>query len=166
MPFLPLVSSDNLEVLPLLIDDAISNCCGNCTGKHGTTHINWEKDSTGASSIKYNRKEMLDALVVGTNIALPIFLDSFDMRGDVSVSEYVIVPLVEVHHFAVFTRKFSPKELANAASSIVSFSIFEQYPFLLVSLLLTTLAGILFWVFVSISFYKFSHPFGFLHPRF
>ena len=145
----PLANGNDLEILPDLLDKAITSCCGNCSGKHGLTQVNWDKDGSNASSIKYSKQEALDAIASGTNLALPIFRDSFEMEGDVEKSEYIMVPLLESSYIAIFVRKSSNKELGNAASSIVTSSLWNQYPLFILSGVMTLLAGILFWIFVS-----------------
>ena len=145
----PLVNRDNLDILPSVLDQAITSCCGNCSGKHGITKVNWEKDSRNFSSIKYSKQGALDAIADGTNLALPIFRDSFEIEGDVTSSEYIMVPLIESKYVAIFKRKPTEKELGNAASAIVTSSLWEQYPIFLVSTMMTLLAALLFWVFVS-----------------
>ena len=146
----------NLDVLPALLDEAVTSCCGNCSGRHGITRVNWERDSKNLSSVKHSKNEALDAIAAGTNLALPIFRDSFEIEGDVDRSEYVMVPLLEANYLAIFRRVPTKRELGNAASSIVANSIWEQYPLLLISTVLAVLAGILFWTFVSI--HRFNFP--------
>ena len=112
--------------------------------------MNWERDSKNLSSVKHSKNEALDAITGGTNLALPIFRDTFEIEGDANKSEYVMVPLIETHYLAIFTRVPTERELGNAAASIVASSIWEQYPLLLISTVLTVLAAILFWIFVSV----------------
>lgn len=145
----PLVNPDSLGVLPSLMAEAITSCCGNCSGKHGTTSVNWSRDSNGSHAMKYGKTEVIEALAKGTDIGLPVFSDFAESSGDIEKSQYVIVPLVELRYLAVFASSLSEKELANAAASVVTYSISEQWPSLLISTTLIILAGILFWAFVS-----------------
>ena len=145
----PLVKAGDLEILPALLDKAVTSCCGNCSHRHGITHVNWAKDSLNSTSVKYTKKGALEAIAAGTNLAVPIFQDSIEMKGDVDKSEYVMVPLIESRYLAIFSKRSSEKELGNAASSIVTITLWEQYPLIVVSASLTVLAGILFWAFVS-----------------
>ena len=133
-----------------MIDEAITSCCGNCSGKHGVTHVNWDRDAKNSSSIKYSKQEALDAIVAGTNLALPIFRDSFEIEGDVDKSEYIMVPLLESKYVVIFKKAPTRREMANEAASIILCSLFMQYPLLVISTVLTILAAILFWFFVSI----------------
>ena len=149
----PLVNHENLDILPAMLSQAITSCCGNCSGKHGTTKVNWEKDSRNFSSVKYSRQEALNAIAAGTNLALPIFRDSFEIEGDVDSSEYVIVPLLESKYVAIFKRNPTEKELGNAASAIITSSLWGQYPIFVISTVMTLLAGIIFWIFVSNTIY-------------
>ena len=146
----PLVHDNNLEILPALVNEAITSCCGNCSGKHGVTHVNWEKDAKNSSSVKYSKQEALNAIVEGTNLALPIFRDSFEIEGDIYKNEYIMVPLVESKYVVIFKRTPTKKELGNEASSIILSSLWMQYPLFVISTVLTILAAILFWFFVSI----------------
>ena len=160
----PLVNRDNLNILPALLDQAITSCCGNCSGKHGITKVNWEKDSRNHSSIKYSKQGALDAIADGTNLALPIFRDSFEIEGDVASSEYVMVPLIESKYVAIFKRNPTEKELGNAASAIITSSLWRQYPIFVISTVMTLLAGILFWIFVSMTIcYIYLPTFSFIN---
>ena len=150
----PLVNDNNLEILPDLLDKAITSCCGNCSGKHGLTHVNWDRDGSNSSSIKYSKQEALHAIAAGTNLALPIFRDSSEIEGDIEKSEYIVVPLLESKYLKIFSRTPTKKELGNAASAIISRFLWGQYPLLLISFVLTILAAILFWLFVSITYTK------------
>ena len=145
----PLVTHKSLEILPALLDQAITSCCGNCSSTHGITKVNWEKDSRNSSSVKYSRQEALDAIVAGTNLALPIFRDSLEIEGDVDSSEYIMVPLIDSRQLAIFKRNPTKKELGNAAATIIRRSLWEQYPIFVISTVMTLLAAILFWLFVS-----------------
>ena len=156
----PLVNRENLDILPALLDQAITSCCGNCSGNHGITKVNWEKDSKNSSSLKYSKQEAIDAIIAGTNLALPIFRDSFEIEGDVDSSEYIMVPLIESKYIAIFKRNPTEKELGNAASAVVTSSLWEQYPTYVISALMTFLAAIIFWIFVSkaVYIYTFTVP--------
>ena len=156
----PLVKAGDLEILPALLDKAVTSCCGNCSHRHGITHVNWAKDSLNSTSVKYTKKGALEAIAAGTNLAVPIFQDSFEMKGDVDKSEYVVVPLLEMDNLVVFQREPSKKELGNAALSILADSLAEQFPLLCISTLLVLLAGVLFWLFVSMNLC--SHSYAFL----
>ena len=149
MSFPPLVNSHNMEVVPLMLNKAIAACCGNCSGKHGVTNIDWKRDSLHFSSLKYTKKELLEAIAAGTNLVLPIYMKSYEIKGDGDRNQYAVVPIVSSKYLAVFARKPSDKELGNIAASTVVASLREQYPLLLISAILTILAGILFWIFVS-----------------
>ena len=145
----PLVNAGSLEIIPLMLDKAIRDCCGNCSGKHGMSRVDWHRDSLGLNSVKHSKKEALDAIAAGTNLALPIFMDSLEMEGDVDKSLYVMVPLVQSKYLGIFIRRPTDREMGNIAASIISAAVKEQYPLLLISTVLTILAGILFWIFVS-----------------
>ena len=149
MSFPPLVNSHNMEVLPLMLSKGIVACCGNCSGKHGLSSIDWKRDSLNFSSLKYTKKELLEAIAAGTNLVLPIYMKSYEITGHWEKNNYVVVPLVSSKYMAVFVRRLSDKELGNIAASTVVESLREQYPLLLISAILTILAGILFWIFVS-----------------
>ena len=116
------------------------------------SRVDWHRDSLSLNSVKYSKKEALDAIAAGTNLALPIFMDSLEMEGDVDKSLYVMVPLVQSKYLGIFIRRPTDREMGNIASSIISAAVKEQYPLLLISTVLTILAGILFWTFVSCNF--------------
>ena len=113
------------------------------------TYVDWHRDASNNNSIKYSREEAIKSITAGTNLALPIFKDVYEMEGDISKSEYIYVPLVPSNYLAFFIKSPSEKELGNSASKIVIQSIFDQLPIFAFATVVTALAGILLWAIVS-----------------
>ena len=148
----PLTNEDNLKIIPQLVDEAITSCCGNCSGKHGISYVDWQQDALNNTSVKYSREEALQAIANGTHLALPIFNDEFELQGDIYNSEYVFVPILNTRNVLVFMKNPTKKELGNAASSVITSSLWEQWPLLLLSTVITILAGIVFWILVGLQY--------------
>ena len=151
MAFPPLINAslNSLEILPNFVNEAVTHCCGNCSRGHGVSEIDWKRDWSNASSLKYNSQLIVEAAVAGTHITLPLFRDTYEAAGDGSVEAYVYVPILEARKLAIFTRQLAKREIGNAASDIISKSLWGQYPLFVTSAVLIILAGIIFWFFVS-----------------
>eukprot|EP00795_Rhopilema_esculentum_P002629 gene2630-826_t len=149
IPLLPLANEDNLKIIPQLVDEATTSCCGNCSGRHGISYVDWQRDALNNTSIKYSREQALQAIANGTHLALPIFNDEFELQGDIHSSEYVFIPILNTRNVLVFMKNPTRKELGNAASSVIISSLWEQWPLLLLSTVITILAGIVFWILES-----------------
>ena len=147
----PLVngSIDNRGILSQIVEDAIVSCCGDCTRGHGTSKIDWSKDKLNVSSLKYSPEDLIQSANDGTQLVLPIFQVTESVVENLYGS-LMYVPVVPVTKMLVFRKEITEKMLGNAASGAISDAIFEQYPLYLISLIITVVAGILFWVLVSI----------------
>ena len=140
----------NGSVLLQIVDDAIVSCCGNCSRGQGISQIDWSKDANNASSLKFTVDSLVNASYDRTHVALPIFHTS-DSTIETVYGYLTYVPVVPLAKMLVFRKKYSEKLLANAASSTVIDSLLMQYPLYTITILITVLAGILFWIFVSIT---------------
>ena len=147
----PLVNDNFLSsnLLGQIVDDAIVSCCGNCSRGHGISYVDWSKDANNATSLKHSPQSLVEAAQDGTNVALPLFHSSDSTIEDVYGS-LKYVPVAPVTKMLVFRNEIPNRVLGNAASSTVLQSLLEQYPLYAISMLITIIAGILFWIFVSI----------------
>lgn len=132
-----------------IVNDAIVSCCGNCSRGHGQSKVDWLRDGNNASAFKYTQKSLRDAALNGTHLVLPFFQITQSIIEDASGS-LTYVPIADVTKMLVFHKNIPAGTVVNFAQGIVADAVWQQYPLLLISLLLTMVAGILFWVFVSI----------------
>ena len=154
LPLPPLVygAGGGLEILPAMLSEAVTSCCGNCSGRHGLSQVDWDRDATNSSALKYDQNDLVTAMLAGTHLALPRFKDTTEVEGDDDAHVYTFVPLISAPNLAIFRRGLTKRQIGNAAAHLVQDSIWEQYPLLLISTLLTILAGIFFWILVSFYF--------------
>ncbi len=134
-------------ILPKYIDEAVQSCCGNCTGGHGGTSINWKKDKSNSHSVKFDMHSIMESMVAGTQIAVPVFRDS---KYDNPHALIAYVPFVDSPGVAIFQRKPTKREMGNKGAAILSESIFSQFPSIVLLVLFCVVAGIIYWFLVSL----------------
>ena len=140
----PLVHKNlaNESVMQDMINEAIIHCCGNCSGSHGVTEVDWNRDASNTSSLKNNRVSAMNSLNLGTHVTLPFYNKFLEIQDK---KTYTYVPIVPVTTFLVFKKKITLKVLGNFGAKIVLDSLWQQYPLLFVSFVLSLLAGIVLW---------------------
>ena len=146
----PLVLRDrNISgILPKHIETAVASCCGNCSLGQGPSSVDWTHDATNASSFKYDREMLKKAIFAGTHITIPFFKDTIESEGsDSTMFDYV--PMIVSPGMAIFKKKQSKREIGNQGAKNLIESMLGLYPVLIVMVLFTIVAGIIFWILVS-----------------
>ena len=135
-------------IMPKLIDRAVASCCGNCTFGQGPSSVDWTHDVTNASSFKHSREMLKKAILAGTHITIPFFKDTIESEGSAStVFDYV--PMIVSPGMVIFKKKQSKIEIGNQGAKNLVESMLGLYPILIVMVLFTVIAGIIFWILVS-----------------
>ena len=132
-----------------IVNNAVVSCCGNCSGAHGSSLVDWSKDASNTTSLKYSAQSLIISAQNGTQLVLPIFHASDSSIANLYGS-LKYVPVVPIRKMLVFHKKISEQTLSDTANSAMLESLLEQYPLFLLSFVITVLAGIMFWIFVSI----------------
>eukprot|EP00794_Sanderia_malayensis_P019881 gene19881-21822_t len=131
-------------ILPKYVTEAIESCCGSCSRGHGKSYMNWTRDASGANPVKYTKSSLLDSIVAGTQVSLPLFQSTEEMTGS-NNSLYYYVSFLPSPGITIFRRKPTDRELGNKGSEITSSAVYKQYPYLLIMSLFVLIAGMLYW---------------------
>eukprot|EP00794_Sanderia_malayensis_P019880 gene19880-21821_t len=118
-------------ILPKYVTEAIESCCGSCSRGHGKSYMNWTRDASGANPVKYTKSSLLDSIVAGTQVSLPLFQSTEEMTGS-NNSLYYYVSFLPSPGITIFRRKPTDRELGNKGSEITSSAVYKQYPYLLI----------------------------------
>ena len=137
-------------IMPKYINEAVSSCCGNCSLGQGPSSIDWGHDALNRSSIKSSKEALLHAIMAETHVTLPFFKDTITMEGS-SSTPYDFIPFLQSPGMAFFKRKPSKREVGNKSANNLVDSLLSLYSVLIVVILFIVLAGLVFWLLVSLS---------------
>ena len=147
----PIVQSNTTiaGIIPKYVDDAVEECCGNCTFGQGPSSVDWIHDAFSNSAMKQKKSSLLDATLSGTHIALPVFKESEEAAESASTL-YDYIKFLPSSGMVFFKRKPSKIEIGNEGASKIVDSLLSLYTVLVVMVLFMTVAGFVFWFLVSL----------------
>lgn len=127
--------------MPLILDDAVQDCCSDCVlpnGKSAST-INYELDGMGNPGRKSGVEELITSIESQTDFSVPVN----GYKGQTHYSLYRYVRLAESPGVA-FITVMDPYEKSFAIANV----FIESWPLLLIVFILVIAAGILMWIMV------------------
>lgn len=119
--------------------EAVAYCCDVCINGHGRLHVNWTVGGSGSDPRKKTTTEMKLAVQDGTNIILPIQLDS--SRTIYEQNPYI--PIVFSPGLAIFSLR---ADYVDLMEKMMVETVGLLWTFVLVCGLLTVACGLIMWI--------------------
>lgn len=139
------ISADRKKVnmsgmIPKILNDLTVECCQTCQS-HGSSYVDFVQNGKNISAFQHNEQDVIDLIDDSNDLSFPVYGWKWQDRYQ---EIYRYIPLVESPGFAFLLLE---PETENPLKAIIK-SIFETWPYLLITVLLALIAGCIMWFLV------------------